>query len=859
LFATALVVLLAACGPNARTPTAQSPAPPAGGPGLAAPLVSVQPVGQTTLATTLTYAGNIQARASVNVLPQATGRVNRLAVDLGSSVKAGDLLAELDHSQLDAQVLQAAGALGSAESRLDLLLAGARPETVDAARAALGSTEQQLALMLEGGRPESVATAQANVEAAQTRLADVLAGSTQAQIDAALSAAESAYASVQSTNVALAQLVGGGAPTDVRQAEGALAQVTAQRDQLRYPAPDQVQAARSALDQAMANRQAAQARLDVLLAGGSIAEQVGTQAAVDSAAAALQAAQQSLQELTNGGAPAQRQAALSAYAQAQTQQRAAQVQYDTLRRQANPGAPANSGLQLPDLHAEVTRGQQAVQIQCGTLAQSTSQANSVISTGTASSTLNSAAVLSPAATNPYCLAAQAQLDRANNALQTAQQDANRLAPSVSLSQFANAVTAVEVAQASMQAAQATIDQLNNPTPDAVQAAQTAVEQAQANLQTARANQQLLRQPAPDTLAAAQSALESADTAARSAQAALDVLLAGGSVEAQRAADAAIVQAQARLDALRAPPAAEVAAARTAANTAQANLASATSSLADILAAPKAADLVAAISAADQAQQNLALQRYPFRSREIQQQQETVAQARANLALQAEPNRPQDIQAAQTTVEQARGAYELARAQQAEAYVYAPYDGAVSARLVSEGALASPSTPLVTLVSRDVEIMVTVEQALIGQVHEGSPAVLTTSSYPGEEFPALVAVVAPSANASTRTFQVKVVPENPEGKLKDGMYAQVAIRGAEAPNALAIPNQAIVQRGGNSIVFVVVDGKAQLRQPQLGITDGYQTQVLSGLARDEQLIVVGQQSLNDGDPVRVSGAPTSGAS
>src|SRR5207302_9311456 len=104
LFATSLVVLLAACGPGSRTPTAQSP--PANGtsaPGLAAPLVSVQPVGQTSLATTLSYAGNIQARASVNVLPQATGRINRLAVDVGSSVRAGDLLAELDHSQLDAQ------------------------------------------------------------------------------------------------------------------------------------------------------------------------------------------------------------------------------------------------------------------------------------------------------------------------------------------------------------------------------------------------------------------------------------------------------------------------------------------------------------------------------------------------------------------------------------------------------------------------------------------------------------------------------------------------------------------------------------------------------------------------------------
>jgi RND family efflux transporter MFP subunit len=857
-FVTSLVVLLAACGLGGHTPTAQRPpADAASTPRTGAPLVSVQPVGQTTLASTLSYAGNIQARASVNVLPQATGRVNRLAVDVGSSVRAGDLLAELDHAQLDAQVRQATAALGTAQSRLDLLLAGARPETIEVARASVGSAEQQLALMREGGRPENVATAQANLEAAQARLASVLSGSTQAQLDAARSAAESAYASVQSTSTALAQLLAGGAPTDQRQVEAALAQSQAQRDALRFPAPDQVQAARTAVDQAVANRQAAQARLDVLLAGGSMAEQVSAQTAVDSAAALVQSARQSLEALVNGGPPADRQAAQSAYAQAQTQIRAARVQYDALRRQANASDPANSSLQLTDLHAEVTRAQQAQQTQCGLATQSTSQAGPVISTGTASSTLSSTAALRPAATNPYCLAAQAALDRANAALQAAQQNPNRLGPQVSPSDFASARTAVEVAEASLRAAQARIDQLNNPPPDSLQAARTVVEQAEANLQAALANQQALRQPSPDTLAATRGAVETADAALRSAQTSLDVLLAGGPVESQRAAEAGVAQAQARLDALRNPPAADVASARTAASTAQANLASAASNLADVLAAPKAADLVAAISAADQAQQNLTLQRYPYRSREIQQQQDVVAQARANLALQAEPNRPQDIQQAQTAVEQARGAYEQARVQAAEAYVYAPYDGNVSARLVSEGALASPSTPLVTLVSRDVEILIPIEQALVGQLREGSPAILTTSSSPGEQFPAVVAVIAPGADSRTRTFQVKVVPENPEGKLKDGMYAQVTIRGTEAPDALAIPNQAIVQRGVRGIVFVVVDGKAQLREPQLGITDGYQSQVVSGLARGEQLIVVGQQSLNDGDPVRVSSAPTSG--
>jgi RND family efflux transporter MFP subunit len=121
---------------------------------------------------------------------------------------------------------------------------------------------------------------------------------------------------------------------------------------------------------------------------------------------------------------------------------------------------------------------------------------------------------------------------------------------------------------------------------------------------------------------------------------------------------------------------------------------------------------------------------------------------------------------------------------------------------------------------------------------------------------VLTVVSPSADTRTRTFQTKIVPENPDGKLKDGMYAQVAIRGESRQDVLVIPNEAIVQRSGKSVAFVVLDDRAQLRELQLGITDGEQTEVLSGLAPGDQLVVVGQESLRDGEPVRVSGAPAS---
>jgi membrane fusion protein (multidrug efflux system) len=257
---------------------------------------------------------------------------------------------------------------------------------------------------------------------------------------------------------------------------------------------------------------------------------------------------------------------------------------------------------------------------------------------------------------------------------------------------------------------------------------------------------------------------------------------------------------------------------------------------------------------DQAQQTLTLRRYPYTPQEIEQQQEAVAQARANLALRAEPNRPEDIQQAQSAVEQARGAYDLAREQAAEAVITAPFDGVVSAKLLSEGALASPTTPVVTLVTDAVEVDVNVEEARVGQVHQGSPAVLTVSAYPGQEFQAVVDTVSPTADQKSRTFQARVVPTNAEGQLRDGMFAQVRIRGDERPDAVLIPNAAIVQRAGKSVAFVDVDGKAQARELQLGITDGTNTEVVSGLAAGDQVITAGQETLNDGDAIRVVANP-----
>src|SRR5262245_8668374 len=132
----ALLLLLApvACAKSAAPAAQQKPeTPPA--------VVTTAPVTRGTVVESIAYAGNIQAEATVGVKPRATGRLERLYVDRGSAVRTGDKIAELDQAQLNASVQQAQGALQQAQAKLDLVLAGARPEDVEAARAQVAAAD----------------------------------------------------------------------------------------------------------------------------------------------------------------------------------------------------------------------------------------------------------------------------------------------------------------------------------------------------------------------------------------------------------------------------------------------------------------------------------------------------------------------------------------------------------------------------------------------------------------------------------------------------------------------------------------------------------------------------------------------
>lgn len=184
---------------------------PAGQPPVAPITVRTAPVGTGTIAGTLVYSGNAQSRAKISLLPKVGGQITILNIDVGSSVKKGDVIAELDHAIQDAQIAQAQAGVTAAKAHLATIQAGPRAEVVAQAQANLTAAQETLTNLQSGGRSEAIASAQGNVDSAAGRLASLQRGRADAIAQAT--------ANLQTAQSRLQQLKNGPTAEQIRAAQ----------------------------------------------------------------------------------------------------------------------------------------------------------------------------------------------------------------------------------------------------------------------------------------------------------------------------------------------------------------------------------------------------------------------------------------------------------------------------------------------------------------------------------------------------------------------------------------------------------------------------------------------------------------
>ena len=179
---------------------------------------------------------------------------------------------------------------------------------------------------------------------------------------------------------------------------------------------------------------------------------------------------------------------------------------------------------------------------------------------------------------------------------------------------------------------------------------------------------------------------------------------------------------------------------------------------------------------------------------------------------------------------------------------------VAERYVDEGETVAANAPLLRIVEMDPIVAVFyVTERDYALLETGQTVRLRTDAHPGEAFEGRIARIAPVFRESTRQARVEVGVDNPDRRLKPGMFVRATVVLDRAENATIVPEQSLVRRDGRDGVFVLAaDGKSVAwREVEVGFREGTRVQV-KGEGLDSEVVTLGQQLLDDGSTVTVAG-------
>jgi multidrug efflux pump subunit AcrA (membrane-fusion protein) len=232
----------------------------------------------------------------------------------------------------------------------------------------------------------------------------------------------------------------------------------------------------------------------------------------------------------------------------------------------------------------------------------------------------------------------------------------------------------------------------------------------------------------------------------------------------------------------------------------------------------------------------------------------VKQAQEQLDMLKKGPTEEEIEFARAQVSQAEAGVAVARNNLMETVVKATFSGLITARFVDEGVqvYTAPKTEILKLtdVSR-VKIIVPVSERDFPRVKIGTPAESKIDALAGEIFHGRVTRITPEIDSISRNFKVEVEISNPNLRLKSGMFTNIRLFVGQK-EVLTILRETLITDlvTGVSYVFVTEGDQAVRRKLTLGERSGLLIEVLEGLKEGENLIIKGQNRLQQGSKVKI---------
>lgn len=208
---------------------------------------------------------------------------------------------------------------------------------------------------------------------------------------------------------------------------------------------------------------------------------------------------------------------------------------------------------------------------------------------------------------------------------------------------------------------------------------------------------------------------------------------------------------------------------------------------------------------------------------------------------------QEVDESRAQVDQLRAQRALLEDQMRDTRLLAPFEGRVGDREVSVGQVVQPGQLLFDMVKTDpIHIRFEVPERFTGALRDGGSVRVESDVFPGEDFEGKLVFLAPSVRESTRTLPVRAELPNPDDLLRPGMFARVFLVMEERPEAMLVPEGAVVQRGnGTSVIVRNDEGRAETVSVVTGVRQNGMIEIREGLEPGQSVVVEGHMMIRPG--------------
>jgi HlyD family secretion protein len=228
---------------------------------------------------------------------------------------------------------------------------------------------------------------------------------------------------------------------------------------------------------------------------------------------------------------------------------------------------------------------------------------------------------------------------------------------------------------------------------------------------------------------------------------------------------------------------------------------------------------------------------------------SLAEAQEQLRELEKGSRSEDIEQSKAKVAAAKAKVDLVQTNLNDTAIYAPFNGIVSQKYATVGAVVTPNVSASTTssatsssilsIASGLEVNVNVSEATIAQVEPNQIVEITADAYPYRIFQGRVKKIAPEAivENNVTSFEVKVELVTGQAELRSGMNIDAVFVGKQIANALTIPTVAITSDRGEIGVMVLGDRrKAQFKPIRVGFSQDGQTQIIEGLTSSDRVFI-----------------------